>query len=304
MSKHILSKPLIIGATATLLASGIGAYAWVQQDRPAVLEVYVFALKSGRSIFIRTPEDKRILIDGGSNSEVIAELTKILPFYSRRIDTVIVTNTEGKNVSGLIDVLNRYRVDRVFIPKLTLQNLHIASSTDQVYVSLLQTLDEMKVSVTEIVAGDLLKLGENVIGKILFPVPESVFDYSKASAPEVLVDVSFDSTSVLLLGSASIKVQKYLVSSGSLHHSDALIVSNNASASNLVFQVVDIMRPKFIVYSKIFSKTSTKSLSQKSKAPKKIPQDPLASILIENRFNLNEKGTVKIISDGKDISVK
>ena len=37
-----------------------------------------------------------------SNSGESEELTKILPFYSRRIDTVVATNSDGKNVSGLI----------------------------------------------------------------------------------------------------------------------------------------------------------------------------------------------------------
>ena len=107
----IASKPLIVVAAVGAVALGLGGYVWKEENRPAILEVYVFSLSSGRSIFIRTPEDKRILIDGGGNSDIVDELTQILPFYSRRIDAVVATNSEGNNVSGLIDVLNRYIVD-------------------------------------------------------------------------------------------------------------------------------------------------------------------------------------------------
>ena len=309
---RIMSKPFIIGAAAALAISGVGTYVWKEEHRPHILEVYVFALKSGRSVFVRTPEDKRILIDGGANSEVVAELTKILPFYSRRIDAVVVTNTEGKDVSGLIDVLKRYRVDRAYVMNTTLSDMNMTSSTDRIYETLVATLNDLKIGVHEIGAGERIDFDQCVSGNVIFPVSSSDFQYSKASAPEILLNLSFGSTSITLFGDVSPKIQKYLVSEGEVKHSDVLVVSSNASSGNLSSLLVDAIRPRFLVYSKSLPKSSSSSSSKKiasshtseiSSKPKKL-DDPLATILLENRFNIQEKGTVKIISDGKTVSVR
>src|ERR1700690_3654211 len=87
-------KIILTAATAILATATLGGYVWKEEHHPAILEIYAFNLKSGRSYFIRTPDDKRILVDGGANSEIIGELTRILPFYSRRIDSLIATGQD------------------------------------------------------------------------------------------------------------------------------------------------------------------------------------------------------------------
>ncbi len=305
---RIISKPFIIGAVATLAISGVGAYIWKEGNRPHVLEIYVFALKSGRSIFVRTPEDRRILIDGGANSEIVAELTKILPFYSRRIDAIIATNTEGKNISGLIDVLKRYRIDQVYIASTSLSDISMASSIDSIYKTFLSTLNTMKINIHGIEAGEHIDFDQHVSGDILFPVLASNFQYSKASAPEILMKISFGSISVALFGNASTKIQKYLVFQEKIQHSNVLIVSHNASLGSLAPQFIDVVQPRFLVYSKSIPKSSTlssnkKDISSRTSSKTKKQEDPLAMVLLENRFNIQEKGTIKIVSDGDIISV-
>ena len=123
------TKPFIIAALATAATlAGIGGYAYIESNRPAVLELFIFNTPGNPAIFIRTPNDKRILINGGSNSEIIERISGILPFYSRRIDMVIATNDDPKNTTGLIDVIDRYSVDKVVLPAVSLQSLGLASS--------------------------------------------------------------------------------------------------------------------------------------------------------------------------------
>ena len=167
MAFKINSKPFIIGAAATALAFGMAGYVWREEHREPILEVYVFNLKSGSSVFVRTPDDKRMLINGGANSEVIRELTNILPFYSRRIDTVIATVADGKEVSGLINVLERYSVDNVVVPAVTLQSLGLASTTDQIYSTFLNTVRRLKIPLREVSVDDVLDLGRNISGQMV-----------------------------------------------------------------------------------------------------------------------------------------
>jgi len=328
---RIVSKPVLIATATVLVGFGLSSYIWHEEHRPPVLEIYVFALKSGRSMFIRTAEDRRILVDGGANAEIIREITNILPFYSRRIDVVIATNSEGKNVSGLIDVVNRYDIDRVYIPAMTVESLGLASSTDQIYATFLDTIHAKNILVQELKAGDTIDLDSRTQTNVLFPVEDwrtrlnlastslsnlislsplfspsnkvlKSFHYSSASAPEVLFRLSFGVNSVAFLGNASITVQKLITAtSPDSLISDVLIVSQSALPANVAQELIDAMKPKYLIYSKVLSAVSKTKISAKSASTTKKTKvliDPLASIPGNNRFNLKEKGSVKVWSDG------
>jgi competence protein ComEC len=311
MSAKMISKPLFIGAAATLAAAALGGYVWKEEHRVPVLDIYIFSLKSGRSVFIRTPEDRRILIDGGGNNDIIRELTKILPFYSRRIDTIISTDTDGKNASGLIDVMERYAVDRAFIPAITLDSLGLASSSDPVHSTFIDTLYLKKIAVHKVAAGDSIIFDSRVNASVLFPATTTSFAYSKASAPQLLLKVSYGSTSVMLLADATKKVQRFIASSTS-GTSDSLYVSQSASPSDMSGELMSTVQPAFLIYSKSISKTSSvpikkssKSASiSKKKAIGKQPNDPFAQIPLEDRLNLKEKGTIHLVSDGVKLVIE
>lgn len=315
MNINIMSKPFLVAATASVVASGLGAYVWHEQYRPPLLEVYIFALKSGHSMFIRTPDDQRILVDGGGNSQVIEQLTDIIPFYSRRIDTVIITNTDSKNASGLIDVVDRYHIDKVYIPKYTLENLDISSSTDKTYQTFLETIKKKNIQTKQVESGDKLFFDKEIVLNIIFPVPKQYFIYSKSSSPEIFFNILYGENSILSIGDASKKVQKFIASTSpsNVIDVDVLIVSHSAIAGNMSLEFMDLVQPNILIYEKsitsIVPKTKLASVSKISnkiskKSPKKISIDPLSAILESNRFNLKETGTLKIVSDGNTIQIK
>jgi beta-lactamase superfamily II metal-dependent hydrolase len=97
------------GAIAIALVA-VAIYVWHEWARPTVFELYVFDTPGAPSVFIRTADDTRVVMNGGANSEIVKRLTEALPFYSRRIDRVIATDDDPKHTTGLIEILNRYDV--------------------------------------------------------------------------------------------------------------------------------------------------------------------------------------------------
>jgi len=95
------------GLMALLLAV---ALSWRTDDR---LHVYVLNV-DGHPVFVQTPSGKQILI-GGSNSPsgLLSALGKLLPFWDRDIDLVIVPDASGDQLNGLSAVLDRYAVKQV-----------------------------------------------------------------------------------------------------------------------------------------------------------------------------------------------
>lgn len=288
----------------------IAGYAYYAGIRPSLLEVHIFSLKGGQVMFIRTPTDQRILVDGGGNAEIIRHLTSILPFYSRHIDAIIATNTDGKNVPGLIDVLERYDVGMVYVPGHTLQSLGLASTTDVAYETFLEAVERKDIEVRILKAGDQVSM-DGIILNVLFPIAQNdieKFSYSKASAPEILFQILFGDMSILSVGDASLKVQKYVASSSAeiVSNVDVLIVSQSASAANLSQEFIHVASPDYLVYSQAVAKSVPKKNKAKSSTSSKSTKkkaDPLAAILSDHRYNLRERGDVKITSDGHSVVV-
>lgn len=67
----------------------------------------------GDAALIRTPSGENILVDGGPDNSVLAELGKLLPVWDRTLDLVVATHPEADHISGLIAVMERYTVKEI-----------------------------------------------------------------------------------------------------------------------------------------------------------------------------------------------
>src|SRR3989344_951930 len=88
-------------------------YAAMREDARGLLTVSFLDVGQGDSIFIQAPSGRQVLIDGGPNTGVLRELARVVPWYDRSIDVVIPTHPDADHISGLIDVLARYKVDAI-----------------------------------------------------------------------------------------------------------------------------------------------------------------------------------------------
>jgi competence protein ComEC len=80
----------------------------------AYLEVSFFDVGQGDSIFIKTPNNYQVLIDGGPNyTSVLNGLSREMPFNDKEIDLVILSHPESDHMTGLLSVLENYKVDNI-----------------------------------------------------------------------------------------------------------------------------------------------------------------------------------------------
>jgi len=125
------------------------------------LEFYVFDVGQGDAIFIRTPKHYDILIDGGQDNEVVYKLGEYLPFYDREIDLMILTHPHADHVVGLIEVLDRYKVKKIFTTGV------LYYSPD--YLAWLDKVEEKNIPVEIIDSQRTLALSDGTRIDILFP---------------------------------------------------------------------------------------------------------------------------------------
>src|SRR3989338_2055044 len=79
------------------------------------LRVSFYDIGQGDAVFIETPENYQILIDGGPSPNILRKLGRDMIFWDKTIDLIIATHPDSDHISGLIDVLKRYKVKNVLI---------------------------------------------------------------------------------------------------------------------------------------------------------------------------------------------
>ena len=222
---------------ALALASlGLGFYIWKWEFREPLLEVHFFSLNKGRSIFVRTSESKTILIGGGQNSEVIREITNVLPFYSRKIDYVLIPSDVPAQIGGLIEVIDRYEVGEIIMPKL------LATST--VLTQLMKEVRKKKIHIEEVEKGDDIEIGGAKL-EVLFPYEE--FKFNKSSLPELGLEISYKDTSAYLMGNLSKTIQKDILKNTEINKGENIIEFYNSMADGKVYkELVEAIDPRFI----------------------------------------------------------
>jgi len=117
------------------------------------LHITFLEVGSADAILIQTPEGRNVLINGGpSTSELSDELGRRLPFFSRKLDWLIIASTQEEQLAALPRVVERYPPDNVLWSG-NLQASFPAQTLDKFFA-------EQGIPVSRAEAGQKLELGD------------------------------------------------------------------------------------------------------------------------------------------------
>ncbi|HEX7724744.1 MAG TPA: hypothetical protein VF438_03365 [Candidatus Paceibacterota bacterium] len=172
-----------------LVVASIGIYVWRTSVRPPLFELYVFDTPGAPSLFIRTEDDRRILVHGGANADIVTRLTDLLPFYSRRIDQIVALDDDPKHVTGLIEVLNRYAVGSVVLGTTT--------SSDPTYAVFMNSITGKGIARHVVSPGD--HIGNTPLA--VFDMHRSIFTFEVAGSTVLIAPFNPNTFSKKLIAS-------------------------------------------------------------------------------------------------------
>ena len=216
-------------------------YAIFREDRHGILTVSFLDVGQGDSVFIDTPSGRQVLIDGGPDRSVLRELGKILPWWDRSIDVVIATHPDADHISGLVDVLQRYRVENIFHPGVE-KNPGPAESM------LLSVASE---GAQEIIArrGQIIDLGSGAYLEILFP--DRDVSRVETNTASIVARLVYGDTAFMLTGDSPQSIEGYLVTlDGSSLHSNVLKAGHHGSKTSSSELFVGFVGPEYAVFSR------------------------------------------------------
>jgi len=94
------------------ISAVLGGFCFLLRTPPSDGKAHIFMLNIGQgdSFLIEAADGKKILIDGGRDTTVLSELSKVLPVGDTTIDVMIATHPDADHIGGLQYVLQRYNV--------------------------------------------------------------------------------------------------------------------------------------------------------------------------------------------------
>lgn len=165
------------------------------------LRVVFFDVGQGDAALIETPSGVQVLIDGGPDPSVLRALSKELGFFDREIDIVIATHFDVDHIGGLLDVFERYHVDRIIMTE--------SEGTGETARAFIQKAQQETSHIHRAHRGMTMYLGDGARLEVLFP------DRSAASlgrnTASVVTRLVYGDTTFLFMGDAPKRVEMYLV---------------------------------------------------------------------------------------------
>ena len=276
---------------ALIILSGlavINILAWIvvyDLSKPAFLEVVFFDVGQGDAIFIETPERHQVLIDGGPDSVILEKLARSMPFWDRTIDLIILTHPEADHLTGLLDVLARYKVKNILWTGVVRDTAE--------YQEWVKAIEKEGANIFIASSGAKIIIAGMAI-KILYPLEILEGKEMKDSNPSSIVShLAFGKNTFLFTGDIPKSAEKELVSRENTGlDSDVLKVAHHGSKNSSSDDFIRAVLPEIAV--------NSAGLNNSYGHPHKEVLDVLSKYGIKI-FRTDFDGDIKIIGDGNNL---
>jgi competence protein ComEC len=255
------------------------------------LHVSFLDVGQGDAILIQTPNGQNILIDGGPDPQKInLELSRKLPFWDRTIDLVVCTQPQADHVTGLVEVLQRYKVKQVLEPGVPYDSA--------IYQEWLRLIEDKGIEYNIARAGQEIDLGTGIKIEVLNP-PASLWAGTSADVDNngVVLKLSWGKVSFLFTADIREEVEFELIGQRANLKSTMLKVAHHGSRTSTTWQFLAAVDPEVAV------------VSVGTDNPFGHPNPEVLERLIDrlgedNVYRTDQDGTIEFITDGETLWVK
>jgi competence protein ComEC len=245
------------------------------------------------------------LVDGGpSETVLLSQLGRHMPFWDRTLDLMVLTHPDFDHVSGLVPVLERYRVDMVVH-----RQVEVAS---EVYDYWLQLVEAEEAMVYRGEAGLELTLDDGLEMVVLHPGVELVRGTeADSNNNSVVTRLVYGQVSVLLPGDIEAVVERALVGAirESPLRSTVLKAAHHGSCSSTTPEFLEAVDPQVVVISvgadNDFGHPCDEVLERLTLALGRVPSRSWGQVDgALPVYRTDEQGAVEVVSDGMQVWVE
>ncbi|MEI8224261.1 MAG: MBL fold metallo-hydrolase [bacterium] len=208
------------------------------------LQVSFLDVGQGDAIYIRAPNGNDILIDGGPDNSVMAQLRQIMPVYDTDIGIIIATHPDKDHIAGLIPVFEKYDVKKY---------IHSEISSGTSFDTSLKEHATQEPELEEIIAKRgqryILDNNQGVYLDILYPNKDTS-DFKDTNGASIVARLVYNQQSFLLTGDAPIATETFLNhQDGLLLGSTVLKLGHHGSKTSSSDQFLKTVHPQYAIVS-------------------------------------------------------
>jgi competence protein ComEC len=197
----------------------------IANQKDGLLKIYFFDVGQGDAIFIEAPNGNQVLIDGGPDKTILQKLGKVMPFFDKNIDMVILTHSDADHLTGLIEVIERYEVKNVMYSNIIRES--------SLYHKWQELVIKEKTNLVEPIAGKIINLGNNTLISILNPDKDlSGTILNKTNNESVVMMLYYGNIRILLTGDIELKTERRLILKGVDLDADVIKIAHHGSKTS------------------------------------------------------------------------
>jgi len=248
-AKHFQKRASLFFATIILVASALFGGNFLLNSNPnsnistvasaptgTNLSVTFLDVGQGNCVIVES-NGHYMLIDGGNSQYSSKVVSYLKDLGITTLDYIVISHYDADHLSGIIGVLNNYKVTKVISPDY--------ESDTKTYGSYISIMNKKNYTAIHPSIGDEFNLG-NATFKIVSPIKYSYEDENDNSVGIRLTDGSH---SFLLLGDAEAQSESDILNSGIDLSCDVYMVSHHGSSNSSTNALLDLAKPSIAVIS-------------------------------------------------------
>lgn len=206
------------------------------------LKVSFLNIGQGDSILIRSPYGQNILIDGGPDDRVVYELGRLLPFYDKTIDLMILTHPHADHITGLVEVIDRYNVGNILYTGVV--------HNSPVYLEWLSRIRENNIELKIVQNKQRINFGDDLYLDVMWPREDLINkEVSSLNNSSIVARLMYGQTKFLFTGDAEKEVEQRLIDIGENIQADVLKIGHHGSETSSSEDFIKAVSPEVAVIS-------------------------------------------------------
>lgn len=248
------------------------------------LEVSFIDSGQADAIFIKTPNQKNIIIDFGSE-QGLKQLEKEIEWWNKQIDLIIITHPHDDHITGLLPIIKKYKIKQIMYNGLDYES--------NVYNELLNLITEYNIPLLLPNYNQIINIEPDCFLNIIYPITsfyqQTIDNINNSSIVSRLV---CNNSSFLFMGDVETKIENEILATNLNIKSDVIKIGHHGSVTASSEKFLEKVDPKIAIImvgkNNDFNHPSLRIIKRLNKLNIKL-------------FRTDQDGTIKIISDGTKI---
>ena len=202
-----------------------------------LFSVHIIDVGQGDSIFIQTPENKRILMDAGDEDAEHTVYSYLKRRGVKKIDVLIATHPDTDHIGSMDYIIDKFKISHFYMPE--------AKTDSEAFYNLLDSCRDKNLKIEYLIKGDILKIDSSTSMEILSP--STITD--KNNLNSIVSLLNYSGYEFLFTGDAEKENESEILSSCNLPDIEFLKAGHHGSSSSSTDEFIAKLKPDAVAIS-------------------------------------------------------